>query len=127
MEKVIVEIISLQNYGDHIDEQKQQCKGRIEYHEKGTKLVWNDQKSRYEMILLNNKILLNHDGQKMIFEKDKTTNSVLKTEYGIIDIQIKTNCIQYNQTEKKIHISYCIKIQQIEYTNDIKIKIKENT
>lgn len=104
-------------------------KGNFEIYEKGSILSWNvvEEKQKFKMTILENKIIVKTNNETRNFELGKTTKSILQTEYGNIDINITTHEIQLIKEKeelKEINMEYDIQIQNsIKYQNKIKIII----
>ena len=98
--------------------------------EKGILLSWEivEEGLHFQMILLQDKILLKNPEQKMTFELGKTTKSMLQTPYGNLEMQITTKhmeIIKQNENISKIILQYQIKIEDTSgYENQIEITIK---
>lgn len=125
-----IEVIvnSSQRIEDTTDKQNIKCKGTIQKFEKGTILEFGNEEHIFKMTLLNEKILLDRNNQKMIFQIGKTTKSLLETEYGTIDIEIITKKIEIKENEDTIEqliLEYEIKLQDtIQYLNKVEMIIK---
>lgn len=126
--EIEVVVNSSQIIEDITDKQNIKCKGTIQKFEKGTILEFGNEEHFFKMTLLNEKILLNRNNQKMIFEIGKITKSVLQTEYGMIDIEIITKKIEITENEDTIEqliLEYEIKLQDtIQYLNKVEMIIK---
>lgn len=124
-----IEVIvnSTQIIQDVTDKQSIKCKGTIKRLEKGTVLEFSNEEISFKMVLLKEKIILNRNNQKMIFELGKTTKSILETEYGIINIEVLTKQIKIKEKKDKISeilLEYKIILEsKIEYLNTVKIEI----
>lgn len=129
--KVSVEIISKQIFEDHEEGETNKCVGEIAYHNNGTVLEftekYEEQELKFKMTILKEKIITYRNGQPMIFELGKTTKSSITTQYGNINMNIKTNNIKIQEVDeqiKSILLEYDIEIEeQMEYKNRVEILI----
>ena len=131
--QVNVEINSKQIFENHEDGESNICLGEITYHNNGTVLEFTEkneeQELKFKMTILKGKIITYRNGQPMIFELGKTTKSALTTQYGNIEMNIKTNNIDIQKENNKIKsilLEYDIEIEnQMEYKNRVEILITE--
>lgn len=116
-----------------IDGQKQiiqqKGNGTFEVHEKGSVLSWNviEEKQQFRMTILENKIILKTNNETRTFELGKKTKTILQTEYGNLNMYIKTKKMQVlKQHEiRKIELIYDIQIEDTKsYENTVEITIK---
>ena len=129
--KVNVEITSKQIFENHEEGETNKCVGEIAYHNNGTVLEftekYEEQELKFKMTILKEKIITYRNGQPMIFELGKTTKSSIATQYGSIDMNIKTNNIDIQKEDDKIKsilLEYDIEIEnQMEYKNRVEIII----
>lgn len=130
--KVDVEITSKQVFGDHEEGETNKCIGEITYHNNGTVLEftekYEEQELKFKITILKEKIITYRNGQSMIFELGQTTKSSIATQYGNIDMNVKTNNIEIQKEDneiKSILLEYDIQIEnQMEYKNMVEILIK---
>lgn len=129
--KVNVEITSKQIFGDHEEGETNKCVGEVTYHNNGTVLEftekYEEQELKFKMTILKEKIITYRNGQPMIFELGKTTKSSIVTQYGNIDMNVKTNKIEIQREDNKIKsilLEYDIEIEnQMKYKNRVEILI----
>lgn len=129
--KVNVEITSKQIFENHEESETNKCLGEITYHNNGTVLEFTEknqeQELKFKMTILKEKIITYRNGQPMIFEKSKTTKSSITTQYGNIDINVKTNNIDIQKEDDKIKsilLEYDIELEnQMKYKNRVEIII----
>jgi uncharacterized beta-barrel protein YwiB (DUF1934 family) len=104
--------------------------GEINKFEKGSILLWQVPKENlhFKMTILDDKVLLKKQDQDMVFELNRTTKSVLQTQYGELDMNITTTGIEVvceNEQIKEIRLWYNIEIENLtKYENKIEIKIR---
>lgn len=130
--KVNVEINSKQIFEEQEESEKNICQGEITYHNNGTVLEftekYEEQELKFKMTILEGKVITYRNGQPMIFDKSKTTKSSISTQYGNIDMNVKTNNIDIKKENDKIRsilLEYDIEIEnQMEYKNRVEILIK---
>lgn len=131
--KVNVEITSKQIFENHEESETNKCLGEITYHNNGIVLEFTEknqeQELKFKMTILEEKIITYRNGQPMIFELGKITKSSIATQYGNIDMNVKTNNINIkkeNNEIKSILLEYDIQLEnQIEYKNRVEIDIIE--
>lgn len=129
--KVNVEIISKQIFEEHEESETNKCLGEITYHNNGTVLEFTEknkeQELKFKMTILKEKIITYRNGQPMIFELGQTTKSSIATQYGNINMNVKTNNIDIQKEDNKIKsilLEYDIEIEnQMEYKNRVEILI----
>lgn len=129
--KVNVEINSKQIFEEHEESELNKCQGEITYHNNGTVLEFTEkneeQELKFKITILEEKVITYRNGQPMIFDKSKTTKSALTTQYGNINMYIKTNNIDIKKEDnniKSILLEYDIEIEeQMEYKNRVEIII----
>ena len=129
--KVNVEINSKQIFEEHEESETNKCLGEITYHNNGTVLEFTEkneeQELKFKMTILKEKIITYRNGQAMIFELGKTTKSSITTQYGNINMNIKTNNIKIQEVDeqiKSILLEYDIEMEnQMEYKNRVEILI----
>lgn len=130
--KVDVEITSKQIFENHEEGETNKCIGEITYHNNGTVLEFTEkngeQELKFKMTILKEKIITYRNGQPMIFELGKTTKSSIATQYGNINMNVKTNNIDIQKEDeqiKSILLEYDIEIEnQMKYKNKVEILIK---
>lgn len=130
--KVNVEINSKQIFEEHEESETNKCLGEITYHNNGTVLEFTEkneeQELKFKMSILKEKIITYRNGQVMIFELGKITKSSISTQYGNINMNIKTNNIEIQEDDdqiKSIILEYDIQIEnQMKYKNKVEILIK---
>jgi uncharacterized beta-barrel protein YwiB (DUF1934 family) len=128
--KVKIEIISKQIIDEKEEQIIQNGIGEINKFEKGSLLVWDIPKEKLhcQMTILHNKILLKKQNQNMVFELSRTTNSILQTQYGVLNMNITTKNIEISTKNGNINyikLEYEIEIQDYKkYKNMVEIKIK---
>lgn len=130
--KVNVEINSKQIFEEQEESESNKCQGEITYHNNGTVLEFTEkneeQELKFKMTILEEKVITYKNGQPMIFELGKTTKSAITTQYGNINMNIKTNNIDIQKEDDKIRsilLEYDIEIEnQMEYKNRVEILIK---
>lgn len=130
--KVNVEINSKQIFEEQEESESNKCQGEITYHNNGTVLEftekYEEQELKFKMTILEGKVITYRNGQAMIFDKSKITKSALTTQYGNIDMNIKTNNIDIQKEDNNIRsilLEYDIEIEnQMEYKNRVEIFIK---
>lgn len=124
-----VELNAVQTMEEQIEKQCVKCDGTIKKLQKGTVIEFKSEEMSYQIVVLKNKILIDRNNQRMIFELDKKTNTILETEYGKINMQINTNKMEVIKEEciTYILLSYEIELEeQISYQNDIELKLSYN-
>lgn len=125
-----IEIKSTQMIDNKKETMIQKAIGSIKRYEKGIKIIWNssNESTNFEMIIVQDKILLKKPNQTMVFELGKTTTSVLQMPYGSIHMYITTNyleIVKQNEMIDKIILEYEIKLENtIPYQNQIEMIIK---
>lgn len=116
-----------------IDGQKQiiqqKGNGTLEVHKKGSVLSWNviEEKQEFRMTILENKIILKTNNETRTFELGKKTKTILQTEYGNLNMYIKTKKMQVLKQHEiqKIELIYDIQIEDTKsYENTVEITIK---
>lgn len=130
--KVNIEINSKQIFEEHEESETNKCVGEITYHNNGTVLEFTEkneeQELKFKMSILKEKIITYRNGQVMIFELGKITKSSISTQYGNINMNIKTNNIEIQEDDdqiKSIILEYDIQIEnQMKYKNKVEILIK---
>ncbi len=125
-----IKIKSVQIIDGKKEEINQIGTGSIEEYEKGSILSWSipEEPLQYQMTILENKILIKNQNQKMIFELGKTTKGELQAGYGKLSISITTNHMEIKKENthiKNIFLDYEISIQETtNYENKIEITIQ---
>lgn len=130
--KVNVEINSKQIFEEHEESETNKCLGEITYHNNGTVLEftekYEEQELKFKMTILEGKVITYRNGQPMIFELGKITKSTIDTQYGNINMNVKTNNIEIQEDDdqiKSIILEYDIQIEnQMKYKNKVEILIK---
>ncbi len=130
--KVNVEINSKQIFEDHEEGEANKAIGEITYHNNGTVLEftekYEEQELKFKMTVLKEKVITYRNGQPMIFELGKITKSTIDTQYGNINMNVKTNNIEIQEDDdqiKSIILEYDIQIEnQMKYKNKVEILIK---
>lgn len=130
--KVNVEINSKQIFEDHEVGESNKAIGEITYHNNGTVLEftekYEEQELKFKMTILEGKVITYRNGQPMIFELGKITKSTIDTQYGNINMNVKTNNIEIQEDDdqiKSIILEYDIQIEnQMKYKNKVEILIK---
>lgn len=123
-----VELYTKQFYEDHKEEETTIYEGQLKTALKGSILEFWNVETKYQMTILENKILLKKPNQTMIFEKDKKTKSELQTPYGVLSMNLTTThmeIIGQNEQIQKIVLHYEIELDGTKpYQNQIEIKVK---
>ncbi len=129
--QVNVEITSKQIFIDHEEGESHKCLGEITYHNNGTVLEftekYEEQELEFKMTILEEKVITDRNGQRMIFDLQNKNQSVLTTPYGEIELVITTKKIQISKFDneiKQIYLEYEIELENSEkYNNIVEISI----
>jgi uncharacterized beta-barrel protein YwiB (DUF1934 family) len=123
-----LELYAEQIYADNKQKEKIIYDASLFNAKKGSILEFWNKQEKNKMTILENKILLKKQNQDMVFELGRTTTSVLQTQYGALNMNITTQCIDIikeNEQINKIKLVYDIEIEGVtKYKNIIEIKIK---
>ena len=122
-----IELYTKQFYEDHKEEEKTIYKGQLKTALKGSILEFWNVETKYQMTILENKILLKKPNQTMTFEKGKKTRTELQTPYGNVCMNLTTThmeIIGQNEQIQKIILHYEIELDGTKpYQNQIEINI----
>lgn len=129
--QVNVEINSKQIFSNHEESEIHKCLGKIEYHNNGTILEfvkkYEQQELKFKTTILEEKVILDRNGQAMIFDLQNKSHSILVTPYGEINLEVTTKKIQIskqNNKIEKIYLEYEIELKNNEkYYNIVEIKV----
>ena len=131
--QVKVEINSKQKFEDHEESEKNKCAGEIEYYTKGEVLEfieeYEEQKIKFKMKILENKVIIDRNNQTMILEKNIRTPSTINTPYGEMKMSViakEINIIKEREEIKQIKLEYEIELEnEMKYYNEVIINISK--
>lgn len=131
--KVTVEIVSKQKFSDHEETEKNELIGEITYKEKGALLEFTEkyeelkQELHFKISILEDKIIIYRNEQPMILDLKNTTNAMLETPLGSMNMNVTAKNIDIEKQKdeiKNIHLEYEIELEnKMKYDNEIKIKL----
>lgn len=130
--QVEVEIKATQIFADKTDTETNICEGQINYYNKGAILEfiekYEEQQLKFKMTILQDKIIIDRNNQKMIFDLKNKNHTQLTTSYGNLQMDITTKKIEIKsngKSIKEINLEYEIELEnKVKYMNKVEIEVK---
>lgn len=129
---VKVSIKAEQIFEDKKDGEEHTSNGEIEYLENGTILKFTEkfeqQELKFKMTILENKIIIDRQNQKMTLDYQRDDNCILETPYGAINMVVHTQDIKIEKDNgliKTMLLKYKMTLEnQTQYDNIVTIKLE---
>lgn len=114
-------IESTQNFGTHSDTINESHECNLCYLNNGIEISYGGGKIR----LINNVLIVQKDYLEMRIEVGKTNISSFKTPYGDVDVAVRGEKIELENSPFKLYARYKLNLKSSgEYTNELKLSIR---
>lgn len=114
-------IESTQNFGTHEDKINESHECEFCYLNNGFEILYKDGKIK----LINNVLIVQKDYLEMRIEVDKTNVSSFKTPYGNVEVAVRGEKIELENSPFKLYARYKLNLKSSgEYINELKLYIR---